>query len=82
MIRELKDENSHLRDEMANLRKTVKSQKSEKNQTDIIQIEQMYSQQLSKSRQEYDEQIQKLQLRIKELEEWNENHQGLRFIFN
>ena len=82
MIRELKDENSHLRDEMANLRKTIKSQKSEKNQSDIIQIEQMYSQQLSKSRQEYDEQIQKLQLRIKELEEWNENHRGLRFIFN
>ncbi|CAF4670489.1 unnamed protein product [Rotaria sp. Silwood1] len=78
-IRELKDENSHLRDEMANLRKSLKSQSSEKNQyrreDDIIQIEQMYSAQISKCRQEYDEQIHKLQLRIKELEDWNENHQ-------
>lgn len=31
-IRELKDENSHLRDEISNLRKSSKSQKSEKNQ--------------------------------------------------
>lgn len=31
-IRELKDENSHLRDEMANLRKTFKSQQPDKTQ--------------------------------------------------
>ncbi|CAF0924059.1 unnamed protein product [Rotaria sordida] len=78
-IRELKDENSHLRDELANLRKSLKSQSSEKNsyrrEDDIIQIEQMYAGQISKCRQEYDEQIHKLQLRIKELEDWNENHQ-------
>ncbi|CAF3204395.1 unnamed protein product, partial [Rotaria sp. Silwood2] len=78
-IRELKDENSHLRDEMVNLRKSLKSQSSEKNQyrreDDIIQIEQMYSAQISKCRQEYDEQIHKLQLYIKELEDWNENQQ-------
>ncbi len=43
---------------------------------DIIQIEQMYSEQISKYRLESDEQIQKLQLRIQELEEWNKNHQG------
>jgi hypothetical protein len=36
----------------------------------------MYSEQITKYRQEYDQQIQKLQSRIKELEEWNENHQG------
>lgn len=40
-------------------------------------MEQMYSAQLFKCRQEYDEHIQKLQLRIKELEEWNQNQQGL-----
>lgn len=33
-IRELKDENSHLRDELANLRISVKSQQSEKNQVE------------------------------------------------
>jgi hypothetical protein len=36
----------------------------------------MYSEQISKYRLESDEQIQKLQLRIQELEEWNKNHQG------
>ncbi len=35
IIRELKDENSHLRDEMANLRKSFKSQQSEKKQVEI-----------------------------------------------
>ncbi|CAF3483968.1 unnamed protein product [Rotaria socialis] len=78
-IRELKDENSHLRDEMANLRMSFKSQKSEKNQfrqeDNIIHIEQMYAAQLSKCRQEYDEQILKLQLQLKELKDSNENHE-------
>ncbi len=32
IIRELKDENSHLRDEMTNLRKSSKSQQSDKKQ--------------------------------------------------
>jgi len=32
MIRELKDENTHLRDEMANLRKSFKSKQSDKKQ--------------------------------------------------
>ena len=32
---------------------------------------------LTKSRQEYDDEIFQLQSRIKELEEINENHQGL-----
>jgi hypothetical protein len=39
----------------------------------------MYSEQITKCRQEYDEQIQKLQSHIKELEGWKENHQG--FIY-
>ncbi|CAF0716449.1 unnamed protein product [Adineta steineri] len=78
-IRDLKDENSHLRDEMVNLRKSLKSQQLEKNQSqrenDIIQIEQKYSEQLSKCRSEYDEQIHKLQSRIQELEQLNKNYQ-------
>ena len=34
-IRELKDENTHLRDEMADLRKTIKAQQTEKKQVDF-----------------------------------------------
>jgi hypothetical protein len=41
----------------------------------------MYSEQITKCRQEYDEQIQKLQLHIKELEDWKENHQGFIYFF-
>ena len=36
----------------------------------------MYTEQISKHRQEYDAQIQKLQSRIQELEELNTNLQG------
>ena len=36
IIRELKDENSHLRNEMANLRKSRKSQQSEINQVECF----------------------------------------------
>ena len=46
----------------------------------MIQIEQTYLTQLSKYRQEYDEEITKLQLHIKELEEANESHQGVNLI--
>lgn len=41
----------------------------------------MYSQQIIKCRQEYEEQLQKLQIRIKELEQLNENHQGFIYFF-
>ena len=37
----------------------------------------MYSEQITQYRREYDEKIQQLQSRIKELEDWNEAHQGL-----
>ncbi len=37
IIRELKEENTHLRDEMTNLRRTIKSQQSDKKQV-YIQI--------------------------------------------
>jgi prefoldin subunit 5 len=40
----------------------------------------MYSEQITQCRQQYDEQIQKLQSRIKELEEWNTSHQGLMLL--
>ncbi|UJR30030.1 hypothetical protein I4U23_017575 [Adineta vaga] len=78
-IRDLKDENSHLRDEMANLRKTFKAQQLERDQSrrenEMNQLEQLHAEQMAKSRRDYDEQIQKLQSRITELEEWNKNHQ-------
>ncbi|CAF1219188.1 unnamed protein product, partial [Adineta ricciae] len=78
-IRDLKDENSHLRDELANLRKTFKAQQAERDQShrdnEISQLEQAHAEQMSTCRRDYDEQIQKLQSRIAELEEWNKNHQ-------
>ena len=39
-------------------------------------MEQMYSEQITQYRREYDEKIHQLQSRIKELEDWNEAHQG------
>ena len=38
MIRELKDENCHLRDETANLRKSLKSKQFEMNQVEFLKI--------------------------------------------
>ena len=98
-IRDLKDENSHLRDELANLRKTFKAQQAERDQVRLVlfqkfnknvlriyqsrrdneinQLEQVHAEQMSTCRRDYDEQIQKLQSRIAELEEWNKNHQGI-----
>ncbi len=51
MINELKDENSHLKNEVINLKKTLEVQEQ--------------------TEKDYDEQVQTLQLRIKELEDWN-----------
>ena len=36
----------------------------------------MYSEQIGKLRQEYEDQLQKLRSRIEELEQWNANQQG------
>lgn len=76
-IRELKEENTHLRDEMANLRKSMKNDKKQvRINEEKLQMEQMHAEQLTKYRQDYDAQIQKLQSRVQELEELNTNLQG------
>jgi len=41
----------------------------------------MFSKQLNKCRQEYEDQLQKLRSRIEELEQWNANQQGLDLRF-
>lgn len=41
----------------------------------------MFSEQLNKCRQEYEDQLQKLRSRIEELEQWNANQQGLDLRF-
>jgi len=57
VINELKYENTHLKNEVLNLKKTLELQEQ--------------------TEKEYDEQIHALQLRVKELEDWNEDYQGL-----
>ncbi|CAF1126806.1 unnamed protein product, partial [Didymodactylos carnosus] len=76
IIKELKNENVCLRDEIGNLKKTLKSNQfvkdSHRQEEDAIAVEQVSPEQMTTYREEYEETITKLKNRIRELEDWNE----------
>ncbi|CAF0919592.1 unnamed protein product [Didymodactylos carnosus] len=86
IIKELKDENVHLRNETANLRKTLKSNQfakdSRRREEDVIAVEQVYAEQIATCREQYEQTIAKLKKRIQELEDWNDQAESVEFRKN